>query len=971
MKERITGMIRDREKDDPRWRGILSTMPFAWIGTIDSFAGRILSEMGPFAGVDPVFLVAKGPQLKSLAQRTVLRTLWENEELLEPLLDFLTLDGVIDALSQGLSQNRANLLACRSATFAEAELPLHQDEALSKNLIEANLAFLRLFEKISEAYEQEMRAKRVKDFTGVLLALRQILSSDNHAEIKRRLQNQFKHIIVDEFQDTDFLQKEIIDYLRGPKTEVVYVGDAKQSIYRFRGAEVEVFSKARNEVRNSSGEENILHLDTNYRSHPGILEFCNRLYPSVFQGDDRPYAQGYEPVNPLPVEGLAEGSKGTSEDAEGAIERASEGANNTRVKLLFDPEDEAEAAACFIESIVGQEFDFLERETYKGEVKLVAKRRTIKFGDITLLLRKMRGGQGDRYMEAFRRHNIPYYTLGESGFFEIPEISGLVSLLKLIVNPHDDLAMATALISPVVGFDLRDLALLRYRAKSSERDATSLYDAFAILEKSDLSPAKKNRMTLFRRVLERFRDMGSILKPSEILQRAILDLDYGAYLALADPTERKLANLKKLVDASKSLDEADLSLREMVSKLELFGGDDVEQASIESEETDAVKIMTVHKAKGLEFPIVVLGGTSWTEPRNSDPFLFHGSGDDLVFSLLSKNPKPEPETFLDRLAEEEIDRVREEEKRTLYVATTRATDLLVLTFSDVARRGARPWRAIFENIVQSGEAGPELAPEFAGVVKVLKSSDLAPKHQSKVPTETLTLDFSHMGPVKMEFFGERQSPTWLAEPWEHQRADEALELETGQGPESEMALAPKVQGRLAHQILEALGVGGTTLESLGSQDNPSRPSHLYSGRFSDEELKEVWQHLERLKGHPLTREIETASNQRTEYEIIRPFGPYILNGRPDKLIQTKEGWKVVDFKFSDSGAHCKAYEFQMRFYLYLARDLFMPMLGAYLFYLKDGEVREVRLEDDEIQKFEEELRRRIENGEERIGSGEK
>ncbi len=223
-------------------------------------------------------------------------------------------------------------------------------------------------------------------------------------------------------------------------------------------------------------------------------------------------------------------------------------------------------------------------------------------------------------------------------------------------------------------------------------------------------------------------------------------------------------------------------------------------------------------------------------------------------------------------------------------------------------------------------------------------------------------DLRFIDPIVVEAESLRISPTRLVEVWEHQGTGLVLEPESEAAEEGEESLEPKDLGRLAHQILENLGVGGRTLAGLGSAERPGRPAHLYAGRFGDDELRVVWTFLDQLLDHSLVREIESAENIRTEYEIIRPFGRYILTGRVDKLVKTKGGWRIVDFKFADSAAHSPAYEFQMKFYLYLARDLFMPMLDAKLFYLKDGGVREVRLEDEEVQKFEEELRGRIEQG---------
>lgn len=109
------------------------------------------------------------------------------------------------------------------------------------------------------------------------------------------------------------------------------------------------------------------------------------------------------------------------------------------------------------------------------------------------------------------------------------------------------------------------------------------------------------------------------------------------------------------------------------------------------------------------------------------------------------------------------------------------------------------------------------------------------------------------------------------------------------------------------------------------------------------------------------KEIESSSDSRNEYEIARPFGRYILNGRLDKVFKTQEGWKILDFKYSGSERHNEANEFQMMFYLYLAREVFYPLLGSELFYLKDGVSKKVQLDDEEVLDFENILFRRIED----------
>lgn len=963
MKERIVGMIEDRAGDDPRWRELLSSIPFAWIGTIDSFAGRVLSEVGPFAGVDPDLRVAAASIYRSVYRRAALRGMVENEDLIEPLLKVVGLDRLLGALQLGEELYRGKILEARPGGPADGGVPLHQDPAVAADLAEANRAFLSLFSAVERCRLSEMEREGLTDFSGVLLALRELLIS--RPEVRSHLQGRFRYIIVDEFQDTDLLQKEIVDLLRGSDTRVVYVGDAKQSIYRFRGAEVEAFALAMAEVGSSSGE--LRTLDKNYRSHPALLDFTNLFFSGIFQGDG---PLGCAPITPLPAEGV--------------------GSDEARALFLFHPEDEATAAALFIKSLAGREFSFVERKADgDGNLFLASRRRRVGYRDFVILVRKLRGGAGERYREALQEMGIPCYVVGEAGFFDLPEIKGLVSILSLLADPGDDLAAATALMSPAAGLDLQDLAVLRLRGDGpggevggpGPRRRVALIDCIPLMEEGDLAPGRMKRLLRYREVFDQLMERRDLLKPSQILKEAAEGLDYEVRLSEGDPLRTKTANFRKLSEASRSLDEAGLSLREVVCRLEDSSFEEIAPASVESEETDAVKVMTVHQAKGLEFPVVIVAETSWSSPPVSSPFLLRreeGGKGEVVFTLIPKEKAVEG-TVLFEMAEEEEMKEEEEEKRTLYVASTRATDLLAITCSPPKTRGSRPWHDLLSVLVEAGEGSgeaPKVVTAFEGVVEVVDCSAIDPP--GAVPTREErepVMPLPYLGlidPIGPSQESLRISPTRLAEGWTGpgRPAGSMTVVDYDLvGEEEEGPLEPKDLGRLAHQILERLGERGRTLASLGSAERPTRPPHLLAGRFGDDELLEVWAVLDRLKDHELVREMESAGEVRTEYEILRPFGEDLLVGRIDKLFRDEEGWRIVDFKFADSASASPESEFQMKFYIYLARELFCPLLGARLFYLRDGAVRDVFLEDGEVTGFELELSARIEEAKARSTPG--
>ena len=775
MKSRILGMIRDKEASDPAWQQLRSSMAFAWISTIDSFAQRILSEIGIFAEVDPDLQIGSGSMTRDILRRCMARAFLENEELLEPLLGLYTIDGISDVISRAVLEKRYAMIRSRPANQTEAGFALHSDPAQAEELALASDAFKRLFDEVHRSFSEEMEEENHTDFAGVLITLKDILSSPEYSWIREKYSRQFQYIIVDEFQDTDSLQKEILDLLRSEGNHVIYVGDAKQSIFRFRGAEVEVISEAREEVRSKGGE--VQHLERNYRSHPDISEFCNAFYPLIFTSSEKPYSQTYEPVQPLPVLG--------------------ETGWEPRVKILFDPEDEAEATARYIRSIVGKEFDFLKRDPDGS--KLVVTRRPIKFRDIAILLRKMKPDTGREYMKALSRHGISYYTIGESGFFEIPEIAGVLAALRVLSNPNDELALTIALMSPVVGLDINEMATLKYRAKTSEN---SIHEILGNLQETDITPGRRERLERFHQVLERYIPVRTLIRPSELAERLVDDLEYPAFLAAEDSTGRKTANLRKFIITAQKLDEAGVSLPELVRMLNKGGLDDEEQAAIESEETDAVKIITVHKAKGLEFPMVIVGDTSWSQKDSTEPLLFEKNERGICFALYYKDEAQSCETFLSRLMEDERDRDFEEEKRSLYVATTRASDMLVLTLKGQKGRKEQPWRdMILGNLLEIGEVGVELASAFEQLVEVVTASDVETTAIS-APSAKVCLDTKYIEPVTSETFKEYVSPTAIIEApmlgWKHDLADD----ETSEDVDRDKSQA---LGLLAHRILEAVG----------------------------------------------------------------------------------------------------------------------------------------------------------------------
>lgn len=254
MKSRILGMIREREACNPAWQQLRSSMAFAWISTIDSFAQRILSEIGIFAEVDPDLQIGSGSMTNAILRRCMAREFLENEELLKPMLGLFTIDGISEVISRAVLEKRYAMMMSRPTNVIEAGFALHSDQAQSEELVIASNAFKRLFDEVYCSFSEEMVEENLTDFAGVLITLKDILSKPQYSWVREKYSKQFQYIIVDEFQDTDSLQKEILELLRSEDNHFIYVGDAKQSIFRFRGAEVEVITETRKEVESRNGD---------------------------------------------------------------------------------------------------------------------------------------------------------------------------------------------------------------------------------------------------------------------------------------------------------------------------------------------------------------------------------------------------------------------------------------------------------------------------------------------------------------------------------------------------------------------------------------------------------------------------------------------------------------------------------------------------------------------------------------------
>ena len=513
--------------------------------------------------------------------------------------------------------------------------------------------FLRVASVADDAYALRKRRAGVLDFQDLLVLARDLLR--DRADVRAAVRGRFRFVLLDELQDTDPVQMELIDLLLGQAGKehgrLFAVGDHKQSIYRFRGAEVELFRKLR-QAAHPDGRQG---LTRNYRSRPGVIRFVNALFSKR--------VPDYEPL------------EADRPDADGGAS----------VEFLWSvleevgKESAAEVRAREAEAIAGRIVELLNDPTPRvadrgGEPRRVERR------DIVLLFRSM--SHVATYEAALRRHGLDYYLVGGRAFFAQQEVYDLLNLLRAVENPEDAASLVGALRSPFCGLSDEAVFLLAAHPDGPWAGLTDP-ERVAILPEDQRPAAGRARQWL-----SDWRALKDRLPLGRLLNTVIAESGYDAALQFEFLGDRKLANLWKLVDLARGFDRSGLfGLPEFVARLaDLIARQPrEEQAATLPETADVVKLMSIHQAKGLEFRVVVVPDLAAPARGDRHPVARWHRGLGCLVRLPSEfedredDPPPFPD-FADRLgrvADQLAD--WQEDLRVLYVACTRARDLLVLS----------------------------------------------------------------------------------------------------------------------------------------------------------------------------------------------------------------------------------------------------------------------------------------------------
>lgn len=517
-------------------------------------------------------------------------------------------------------------------------------------------AICALVRGFSEYYTREKREENVVDFSDLEHLTLELLEDE---EVREEISSRYKYVFADEYQDTNGVQEALLNAIS--RENLFMVGDVKQSIYNFRGCNPDIFADKLEEYSLGNGGV-ALSLDSNFRSSAAVINAVNNVFSSVMTKN---FGRVDYKSAPMSVGGAYPEGEGTAEmrfvrsaKGEKVLPKGVYGVTR-HLDVLSEGAGFAEGrlAADIILEAVGQKFFDVKTQNYCE----------ITFGDCAILLRNTKGS-GDKFVSEFIKAGIPVAASSRKSIGEYPEIAFLTDLLRLIGCFNQDIPLVSVLKSPVGG--VLDGELLKIREAYPKCGFCEAYRAY-IAEKTD---ELSEKLRAFEEYIEKIRLLSAFMPCDELLQTIVrekrIDLEYLS----ARLGEQKLARVNLFIEAA---GEKKRTLQEFLPLMDKT----VEKLTLEYSDENAVKIMSVHSSKGLEFPVVILGGIN--KKYNTDD-LNAGILVDKTYGLALKLHDIESgeikETLLRKFVRyKKLASMREDEARLLYVALTRAKNRLFVT----------------------------------------------------------------------------------------------------------------------------------------------------------------------------------------------------------------------------------------------------------------------------------------------------
>lgn len=751
-----------------------------------------------------------------------------------------------------------------------------------------------------ERYRNLRRREGMLTFHDLLSLTRDMLR--DRPDVRRAVQERYPRLLVDEFQDTDPLQAEILSFLSSQRVDetdwrackprdgsLFIVGDDKQSIYRFRRADKDVFEAFRTRIDNEPNGEAV-DLTKNFRSRAPICHWCNDAFGDLFADDAYAEVQAeYVPFNPQ----RAAGPEGTAI----RVKPVGDVYRNNATQIA---EQDAKQIAQFIQAARSGNAD----SALYGEDDGAVFQGEVDYSDFLILTRVR--SRLSTYTEVLAQHGIPYTVTGSRDMRESAELKAVVDVLRAAMRPDDSLAATAYLKGLLVGASDTDL----YRFVKAGGDLSQLAAGFG--EGAEVLPKEtQERFEEAIQQLEQVRQIVREMRPAFGMEQIIEET--GLLAGAAHPEEMSQASTRagavlRLLHVVQSLGSQGLGWGEVVEELDLVlqGEEEMDGMTLETGRDDAVRIMNVHQAKGLEAPVVFLADPYSSHPppppeehvrREHDDVVVPVARGEGIYSTITHAPRGwHPDTDTAFLAEEKRQE-QAEEHRLLYVAATRAERMLVIS-TYPKKAGSGYWGDLAPHLTE--ETAPELVlpePESGSDNGAGTDASTAPAPNLDAALDARDRRIEHLGQLRYQ----ETSVT------DDDRTPSSGTAGDGFG---------KTFGTVLHRLLELM-IRHRDDAPTFSQEEVRHA--LVAGRIRqrDEVTPEkLAERAERMKSmldafrqHAIWEEVQTADDVRTEYEFAlvdvengntpdddTSAVATLTRGTIDLIYRTGGGWTLVDFK---------------------------------------------------------------------------
>ena len=821
-------------------------------------------------------------------------------------------------------------------------------------------ALARLAMEADAIYAQEKRRRGLLDFTDLLDCTERLLAGND--AVRAALGGQIDQLLIDECQDTNAFQLRLLGRLvdlpagggAPPDGRLFVVGDAQQSIYRFRGAQVEVFAGLCGRL-GPDGQE---LLSTSFRTHDAGIAFINHLFGPLMGADyaaieaHRKDAPPQASVEVL----LAAGSEAEPLGSADAAAKAQAAATAERIRRMLD-----------------------ERERLVWDAE-AGSWRPVACGDVAILLARMTKSLD--YERELQRRGIPYYVVAGTGFFQQQEVFDVLNALAAVDNPADDVALFGALRSSLFGLD--DNTLMHV-AESCRPPYHAALPAAGLAER--LGPERHEALHFAAELIGRLHARKDAVGIDELLAELLDETGYEATLLSQFQGRRMLGNVRRVVERGRIAAADGLSLADFIAQMQelVLSESRYEQAAVAGEYENVVRVMTIHKAKGLEFPVVILPDLNAGHRGPTGRCLIRSDwGPTVKLAAADGDAEEADEPLSYRLARRlEARAERREDLRKLYVAATRHQDHLILVGADLRTREDRfapadsylaqmdevleiraaladgrcelpyadgRYAAALARVVPAPAAGSP-AGQPAGQ-KLLRSADSAAGlARSIIQAAGPAGELPRVGPLPAETGQVEIAVTALNDfekcpmlyRWRYELrvpAEPAPPAAEGAPRPGGSHLDAATIGTLYHRCMELLDfaapqdAAALIRQAAGEME---LDEHAELATLADE----LGRAMGRLRRHELWGRLASARQLFRELDFVMDCPPAVLRGQIDLLCQDPDGaWHVVDYKSDRVGpeaieAHARGYELQLLVYAAAAgRHLGAPPAGAELYFLR-------------------------------------